>query len=65
MEASLLTAYIALGIFAVIPIYFGARASLHYPEDIKRKVGFFLDTLKRTWTDLAGTGQQKVGVPLL
>lgn len=45
METGLLIAYIALGVMAVCPIYFGSFLSLHYP-DSKEKVALPLSVIK-------------------
>ncbi|CAG8525159.1 8376_t:CDS:2 [Scutellospora calospora] len=37
MEIGLLTAYAALGIMAIVPIYFGSFASVKWPKKIKQK----------------------------
>ncbi|KAJ3153428.1 hypothetical protein HDU86_005258 [Geranomyces michiganensis] len=39
MESGLLVAYIALGVLAVVPIYFGSITSLKYPKQQKSKKG--------------------------
>jgi len=36
METGILIAYMALGVMALLPIYFGARLSLYYPDTLKK-----------------------------